>query len=167
MTHYIERRGSRIIVASPGGRILLFRAALHDGTTLWFPPGGGLEDHETFEEAALRELFEETGIEVKRLGPCVWHRTHEVDDGGPYFDHQPMRFMERYYLLPVEAEFPPLPMLIGAYEDYMREPGWFRWLRPADLATLEAAVIVPRDLATLVVPLLAGEVPATPLEIGE
>ncbi|MBB5695924.1 8-oxo-dGTP pyrophosphatase MutT (NUDIX family) [Roseomonas pecuniae] len=28
----------------------------------WATPGGGLEDDETFEEAAIRELFEETGI---------------------------------------------------------------------------------------------------------
>lgn len=41
----------------------------------WFPLGGGIEAGESRTEAALRELFEETGIaeDEVELGPTVWH----------------------------------------------------------------------------------------------
>ena len=40
----------------------------------WFLTGGGINPGESFQEAALRELFEETGIskEEVELGPIVW-----------------------------------------------------------------------------------------------
>ncbi|MFI5202821.1 MAG: NUDIX domain-containing protein [Candidatus Kapaibacterium sp.] len=36
-----------------------------DRLEYWVPPGGGLEDGETYEEAAVREVFEETGLRVE------------------------------------------------------------------------------------------------------
>lgn len=55
------------------GRLL---AVLHErlGTEVWEVPGGHLEEGETFEEAAARETFEETGISVHvedLLAACV------------------------------------------------------------------------------------------------
>lgn len=40
----------------------------------WFPIGGQIEPGESLEQAAIRELFEETGItkEEIELGPIVW-----------------------------------------------------------------------------------------------
>ena len=38
----------------------------------WLTPGGGVEDHETHHEGALRELYEETGLVVDNLGNPVW-----------------------------------------------------------------------------------------------
>lgn len=46
-------------------KILLVK---HKKFNKWVQPGGHIEDEETPEEAALREVYEETGIKVKLLG---------------------------------------------------------------------------------------------------
>jgi 8-oxo-dGTP pyrophosphatase MutT (NUDIX family) len=47
-----------------GDQVLLIRHTYQRG---WFMPGGGLKRNETLEEAARRELREETGLTVGRL----------------------------------------------------------------------------------------------------
>ncbi len=51
--HYLEMEG----------KLLLLQQAAHKNEPgTWGVPGGKLQDHETVENAAIRELFEETGI---------------------------------------------------------------------------------------------------------
>ena len=40
---------------------------LHRKLGKWFPPGGHIEPHELPEHAALREVYEETGLQVELL----------------------------------------------------------------------------------------------------
>ena len=56
------RRAARIILIDPAQRILLFRFDVSDRPPFWVTAGGECEPSETFEQAAQRELFEETGI---------------------------------------------------------------------------------------------------------
>ena len=44
--------------------ILLGKRLLKHGSSSWAPPGGHLEFGETFEECAIREVKEETGLEI-------------------------------------------------------------------------------------------------------
>ena len=54
------------VIRDGAGRVLLVRRH-RDGGTWWVLPGGGLEAGETAQQAACREVREETGLEV-RLG---------------------------------------------------------------------------------------------------
>lgn len=63
-----SRPSARLLLIDQQNRILLFRFVFQDGalagTEFWATPGGELAAGETFEEAAKRELFEETGIQA-------------------------------------------------------------------------------------------------------
>ncbi|XP_071549450.1 nucleoside diphosphate-linked moiety X motif 17-like isoform X2 [Panulirus ornatus] len=67
--------GVCILLEASDGRLLMTRRAQHMRTFpgMWVPPGGHIEEGETLETAGLRELQEETGLEVglqERDGAC-------------------------------------------------------------------------------------------------
>ena len=56
---------SCVVYAERDGRILLLRRAVGALTGQWYLPGGAVEAGESPEEAARRELREESGLEVE------------------------------------------------------------------------------------------------------
>ncbi|WDA40106.1 NUDIX hydrolase [Erythrobacter sp. BLCC-B19] len=56
------RRAARLIVLDPAGRALMFRYDVPGRDPFWVTAGGEVDPGESFEDAARRELFEETGI---------------------------------------------------------------------------------------------------------
>jgi mutator protein MutT len=53
------------------GKILLIKRALAPYQHLWTYPGGRIEDGETVEQCAIREIAEEIGLTVRNLKPVM------------------------------------------------------------------------------------------------
>ncbi len=53
------------VFATWRGRVLLL---FHPKLRMWLPPGGHIEEGELPDEAAVREVLEETGVRVRLLG---------------------------------------------------------------------------------------------------
>ncbi len=153
----IPRPAARVVLLDPEGRVLLFRFEDGTGFSWWATPGGGLEEGETHEQAALRELHEETGLAGVELGPCVWIREHAFPMSGRTYRQQ-----ERFYAARVDPfEVDTAGNL--AYElEMMRE---HRWFSVAELRELGGQRLAPRRLASLLQELLAGY-PEQPLDVG-
>ncbi|WP_037606535.1 NUDIX hydrolase [Streptacidiphilus rugosus] len=59
-----EQQGVAVAVVVSNGKVLLVRRRVTEGELSWQFPGGGIEDDESPAEAAARETYEETGLDV-------------------------------------------------------------------------------------------------------
>ncbi len=96
----VLRRAAKVLLIDEQQRVLLFRGG-DPGTdsteSWWFPPGGGVDKGESIEEAARREVFEETGLQVGDPGPVRFHRVTDIT-----FNGAELRLDEDYFLVHVE-----------------------------------------------------------------
>jgi 8-oxo-dGTP pyrophosphatase MutT (NUDIX family) len=73
---FYKGMGTGLVVVDSVGRILIGKQP--DG--LWATPGGHVEPGESFEQAAIRELKEETGINAHALGDTILEGKAEGND---------------------------------------------------------------------------------------
>ncbi|MCK1798391.1 NUDIX domain-containing protein [Streptomyces sp. XM4193] len=154
----VERPTARVVLLDDRDRVLLFRSVSEgSGKVLWFPPGGGVEPGESYEEAALRELREETGLTDVELGPELWRREPVLPWNGV-----PHRFVERHFLARTER----CEIDTGGFSAQERlSIHEHRWWTGDELRAVHA-LLVPRDLPDRLAELLANGPPDTPPLIG-
>ena len=157
----IPRPGSRVLLLDAEQRVLLFQIndPAVDLASFWITPGGGLEEGETFEEAARREVLEETGLADFELGPCVWLRPFVWRWGERWIASDERYFLARVdsYEVNLEGQLPHERSVLTGH----------RWWSHAELEAARDEVFVPRALAALLAPLLAGDIPPEPIAVGE
>jgi ADP-ribose pyrophosphatase YjhB (NUDIX family) len=152
------RPAARVIVVDEDERVLLVRFDFPHESSVWATVGGGLEPGETREQAALRELAEEAGLEGVELGPLVWTRTH-VFELGMKWDGQ-----EEVYFLLRTASFEPRPCLSWDQleSEFVTD---VRWWTLDELERSEER-FAPRQLRELLRALLRDGPPERPIEVG-
>ena len=73
-------RGPRLAVRAVikrAGRLLIVNAYPGEVSDLWCAPGGGVERGESLPDNLRREVFEETGLAVDILDPCLVNEFHD------------------------------------------------------------------------------------------
>jgi 8-oxo-dGTP pyrophosphatase MutT (NUDIX family) len=136
-----ERPAARLLILDPLNRILLFRFTPPAGESFWATPGGAVDPGETYAQAGMRELFEETGI-VADIGPEVAQRRVEFVT----IEGEPVTADERYFLIRVDA---CAISSEGHTELERRVMTGHRWWNLHDLPA-SSEIIFPEDLADLI-----------------
>ncbi|MFS0772203.1 NUDIX hydrolase [Sphingomonas sp. 1P08PE] len=136
----LPRPAARILLVDRDDRVLLFRFTPADRPPLWCTPGGKVDDGETYEDAARRELWEETGLTLD-CGPQVARRQVQfVTFEGDHVDAD-----ERYFRVDLDA----CEIAGAALTDLeMQVLDSWRWFGRAELADWPEAIF-PADLDRL------------------
>jgi 8-oxo-dGTP diphosphatase len=139
------RPSARLLILDPSGRVLLFRFVHKTGALAgddyWATPGGGVEAGETFEQTAIWELKEETGIEARTIGPEVAYRSVvlQLPDG------EWVTADERYFLVESQDATLSRDGWTALEAEVMAEHRW--WSR--DELAQTSATVWPEDLLTM------------------
>lgn len=159
----VERDVVRLVIRDSQDKILLFHTRELSAPELgewWELPGGGIDAGESYLDAALRELHEETGLVVSadQVGAPTWRRTGS-------FRHRDKRHVQHEVVVEVTLSVPGPAIDEAGRLDYEKEDYFgFRWWPIAEVIG-NTGLFYPRSLPILLSRFLAGEELDEPLEL--
>ena len=135
------RRAARLIVLDGDGRALMFRYDVPGRPPFWVTAGGECDPGESFEDAARRELREETGISADP-GPEIARMTPEFVT----VEGEPVQADERFFLVRVAEAAIDTSGHTALEQQLMTQHRWFT------LAELESwpEAVFPVELANMI-----------------
>jgi ADP-ribose pyrophosphatase YjhB (NUDIX family) len=156
------RPAARGIVLDERDRLLLVEFRFANGVQVWATPGGGVEAGESLNEALVREMREEVGLQdIPADPPHVWHQ--EVVAAGHADGYDGV--MNDYFLLRVDAHEPAGSMTAAELAaENVYGHGW--WTLDELVSHPGPALFSPRSLPVLLRELLHDGPPATPRRLG-
>ncbi|MDL4813068.1 NUDIX hydrolase [Actinomadura opuntiae] len=153
MTEARTRDAARVIVLDEDDRVLLLR--YDEGHIFWAVPGGALEPGETHAAAAVREIYEELGLEQVSIGPQLATRTSTH----PIFGEQ-VKQVEKYFIARVRSQ--QVRPADATQTDNIR--AW-QWWGLDELAHTDQTVY-PVGLADLILRYLKEGTPTEPVSLS-
>jgi len=135
------RRSARVIVIGPDERVLMFRFDVAGRPPFWVTAGGECEAGETFEQAARRELAEETGI-IADPGPQIARTTPEFIT----VEGEPVQADERYFVLRVGMADIDTSGHTALERQVMTQHRWFTQIELSDWHE----AVFPENLADII-----------------
>ena len=127
-----HRETARVLLLDPQKRVFLLKTHFDPEVGLeprWITPGGGIDAGETPAAAAVRELFEETGLRVTedQLGEQIWQQAGTWQWGDGVNSHS---YIDYFFQLEVEGfELDDSDWT----DDERRDILEFRWWKLSDL----------------------------------
>ena len=153
----IDRPTARLVIPNEKNEVLFFRLE-GDGGPFWATPGGGLEAGESYEQAARRELKEETGIEVETLGPMVWNCSNLWN-----WRDRIYRSLHRFYLIRLrDTPDVNIDRLTGFEAEATTGYRWWS----IDEISRSSDRFAPPGMVDHLTSLFAGEIPHRPVDAG-
>lgn len=155
---HAHRLTSRVILLDERDRVLLFltRAPDTSGAARWITPGGGVDPGEDHRTAALRELYEETGLALEDVDGPVFGEDFDVewDDADHDTGHVEFYLARTLAFDPSDAHWT---------DDERIDVQAHRWWSLAELESTDEAY-EPRHLPALVRAQATASAPPSPSE---
>ena len=155
-----RRPAARVVLFDGQNRIFLINSSDPGDPSKpawWEIPGGGMDPGESVEQAAAREIVEETGITEFELGPCIWTQQVRYTFAGMFFDSD-----ERIHVAWCEGgEFRPRGL---EFFEALAFRGAHWWTVDDLLASAEP--VLPPRLREFIEPVANGVLPSSPIDIS-